>query len=111
MSALVAPSIRAGKYLLVFAWIVELCAASAGLLFAYLLLFVKNADPQDASNQVTLIIAAIPFVIVAIVELTKIPLVSACYFSTSRLAKLAFAFSLILVVCIYSKLHILPILQ
>ena len=67
MSTLVAPSIRAGKFLLVFAWIVEVCAAAVGFLFAYLTLIAKNPDPQDIGNQITLYIAAIPFVIVGLV--------------------------------------------
>jgi len=88
-----------GKFLYGFAWIVELCAASAGFLFAYLTL--TKIGQQDIGNQtpadIRLILATIPFVIVGIVELTKIPLVSACYLSPSRVTKYLFGLSLILV--------------
>jgi len=97
MSKLIEPSLRAGKFLIRFAWAVEICAASVGLLFAWLILFSKSADLQNTDNQIRLFVAAIPFVIVAIVELTKIPLASACYFSTTRLHKYVFAVSLLLV--------------
>ena len=97
MSSLVAPSVKTGKFLLRIAWIVEIIAASVGLLFAWLALFPNNVGPEDTNTKVTLIVSAIPFVIVAIVELTKIPLAAACYFTTSRIAKYVFGFSLILV--------------
>ena len=97
MSTLIAPSKKAGKFLLIFAWIVELSAASVGLLFAWLILYGKVSGMETTHDQLTVILAAIPFVIVAIVELTKIPLASACYFSTSRLHKYAFGISLLLV--------------
>ena len=88
-----------GKFLYAFAWIVELCAASAGFLFAYLTL--TKTGPQDIGNQtpsdIRLIVATIPFVIVGIVELTKIPLVSACYLTPSRVTKYLFGLSLVLV--------------
>jgi hypothetical protein len=88
-----------GKFLYWFAWIIELCAASAGFLFAYLTL--AKTGQQNMANQTTedihLILATIPFVIVGIVELTKIPLVSTCYLSTSRVSKYLFGLSLILV--------------
>ena len=97
MSALIEPSKRAGRFLLIFAWIVEICAASVGLLFAWLILFSKVSGLETTNDQLTVILAAIPFLIVAIVELTKIPLASACYFSTSPLHKYAFGISLLLV--------------
>jgi len=97
MSTLIEPSIKNGKFLYIFAWIIEICAASAGLIFAYLTLFGKINGPQDSGNQINLILAAIPFVIVGIVELTKIPLVAACYFATSRVVKYLFGLSLLLV--------------
>ena len=97
MTALIAPSKKAGRFLLVFAWIIEICAASVGLLFAWLTLNSKTSGLETTNDQLTVILAAIPFLIVAIVELTKIPLASACYFSTSLLHKYAFGISLLLV--------------
>ncbi len=97
MTALIAPSKKAGRFLLVFAWIIEICAASVGLLFAWLTLNSKTSGLETTNDQLTVILAAIPFLIVAIVELTKIPLASACYFSTSRLHKYVFGISLLLV--------------
>ena len=97
MTALIAPSKKAGRFLLIFAWIIEICAASVGLLFAWLTLYSKTSGLETTNDPLTVILAAIPFLIVAIVELTKIPLASACYFSTSLLHKYAFGISLLLV--------------
>ncbi len=97
MSALIEPSKRAGLFLLRFAWTVEICAASVGLLFAWLILFSKVSGIGTTNDQLTVILAAIPFLIVALVELTKIPLVKAYYFSTSPIHKFVFLFSLLLV--------------
>jgi hypothetical protein len=97
VSGIIAPSVKTGKFLLRVAWGVEICAASFGLLFSWITLFPNNIVSLDPNTQATAIIAAMPFVIVAIVELTKIPLATACYFTTSRVARYAFAFSLLLV--------------
>jgi hypothetical protein len=102
MSTSIEPRVKAGKFLLKLAWFIEIGAALVGLALAWFILFaqienIKNPDGSlSTKDQIIVFVAAIPFVIIAIVELTKIPLATACYFSTSRLAKYVFGFSLFL---------------
>jgi len=87
----------AGK-LLIAAWCIEIIAASMGLFFAVSRM-LPALDGTFASS-LTGFQGALPFVAVAIVELTKIPLAYACYESNDRRWKFLFGFSLAAVVFI-----------
>ena len=87
----------AGK-LLIAAWCIEIIAASMGLFFAVSRM-LPALDGTFASS-LTGFQGALPFVAVAIVELTKIPLAYACYESNDRRWKFLFGFSLTAVVFI-----------
>ncbi len=70
-----------------FAWAVEILAASIGLLIAVLVIIstqqsVSNMDESgsnSASHIMNAFLGGLPFIVVAAVELTKIPLATACY--------------------------------
>ena len=99
MSTSTEPRIKAGEFLYKFAWAVEFLAAGIGLSLAWLFLFIQvDLLKQDGSlspnDWMLVFVAAIPFLMVAIIELTKIPMVFACYFSTSRLGKYLFGITL-----------------
>lgn len=87
----------AGK-LLIAAWCIEIIAASMGLFFA--ISRMLPALDGTFSSSLTGFQGALPFVAVAIVELTKIPLAYACYESNDRRWKFLFGFSLAAVVFI-----------
>lgn len=87
----------AGK-LLIAAWCIEIIAASMGLFFAVSRM-LPALDGTFASS-LTGFQGALPFVAVAIVELTKIPLAYACYESNDRRWKFLFGLSLAAVVFI-----------
>ena len=48
-----------------------------------------------ASGYMNVFLGGLPFIVVAMVELTKIPLATACYIATNRAWKTAFAVALI----------------
>ena len=89
-----------GNYLFWFAWGIEIGAACVGLALAWYFLAIqldlsRNPDGSWSTNDWLLaFVAGIPFVMVAVVELTKIPFAYACYLSTSRMAKYVFASAL-----------------
>jgi hypothetical protein len=87
----------AGK-LLIAAWCIEIIAASMGLFFA--VSRILPALDGTFANSLTGFQGALPFVAVAIVELTKIPLAYACYETNDRRWKFLFGFSLAAVVFI-----------
>ena len=94
--------VKAGMFLYRFAWSVELLAAAVGLSLAWLFLFIQvDIQKQDGNlspnDWMLAFVAAIPFVMVAVIELTKIPLAFACYLSTSRMAKYLFGITLFLI--------------
>ena len=78
---------KVGRRLISFAWAVEVLAASVGLLIAALTAFQIHQEiiaeegvlPPSAITNIAL--GALPFVMVAVVELTKIPLATAFYSS------------------------------
>tara|TARA_B100000315_G_scaffold259324_1_gene314916 strand:- start:827 stop:2767 length:1941 start_codon:yes stop_codon:yes gene_type:complete len=93
---------RIGKQLYVAAWIVEIAAASLGLALGFLnLALAKKGLLSDhttlaSSDNVRIFLAGLPFLVVAVVELMKIPIAATCYFSVTKRAKWIFGFSLLL---------------
>jgi len=100
MPALIEDRRKAGRFLYRLAWCVEIGAASIGLALAWYFLYIqldlsRSPDGSLSTNDLLLaFVAAIPFVMVAVVELTKIPFAYACYLSTSRMARYVFTSAL-----------------
>lgn len=93
---------RIGKSLIVFAWAVEICAVIIG--FAISIMQGITSFEELKSNKDGLLgfgdytnvfIAMMPFLMVAIVEITKIPFVGATYKTSHRKWKFVFAVSLL----------------
>ncbi len=93
--------ISSGKKLLRFAWIIEIIAAFIGLMIAWLmgyetyLNYVSETGSFPAVHLFDLILAALPFVMVASVELLKIPFCKLIYLNNSF--KIRFFFTIILI--------------
>lgn len=70
-----------GSRLFVFAWAVEILAASLGLIIAIFVAYdAYSQSPLDAGNrELNAVMGALPFLLIAIIELTKIPLASGLY--------------------------------
>lgn len=70
-----------GKSLLKTAWAVEILAASLGLLIAFFVAYdayLKNPQ-KDTSAVLNAALGALPFILIAIIEPTKIPLAGGLY--------------------------------
>ena len=70
-----------GRKLFVAAWAVEIMAASLGLLIAGFVAFdAYSQNPDESGNGLlNAITGALPFALIAVIELTKIPLASGLY--------------------------------
>ena len=94
------PRAKLGQQLYSFAWAFEICAVLIGLAIALMQgysSFDEMKEYNTNSDFVTgtnIFIAAMPFVMVALVEITKIPFVGAFYQSKRLLWKLIFGFTL-----------------
>jgi len=94
------PKVKLGQQLYHFAWAFEICAVLIGLAIALMQgysSFDEMKEYNTNSDFVTstnIFIAAMPFVMVALVEITKIPFVGAFYQSKRFLWKLIFGFTL-----------------
>jgi hypothetical protein len=95
---------RVGKLLYRFAWVIEVFAVSIGLGIAVMQLatsFTELNNGKDGAlgfgDWTNIIIAAIPFLMVAAVEITKIPFTDAFYKTTHRVWKVVFLISLIII--------------
>ena len=100
--------LRVSKFLYVFAWAFEIVAVVIGLAIA-LATVMSNLQSVQAtrgssvlsfSEIVNTIIAALPFVMVSMVEATKIPLTEALYETTARFWKLMLGAAMAFVVLI-----------
>jgi hypothetical protein len=96
---------RVGKNLTRAAWSIEVIAALVGLFIALATgyatreeLLARSSSGMDAGAWLAVIIGSLPFVMVAIVELTKIPLATAAFFAQSIFWRAAFSIALILLV-------------
>lgn len=95
-----------GRRLIHFAWGVEVVAATIGIIIAAFIIFAtrdqiislgESAGPQ---LYMSMFLGGLPFIVVAIVELTKIPLAHAAYLSDSRLWRVVLAFGLLLLMVV-----------
>ena len=95
---------RYGRALIRTAWGLEIVAAAIGLFIALATAFATHAEILAERTQIgaaewmTIFIGALPFVMVAIVELMKIPLATAFYLSEARLWRLVFFVALVLLI-------------
>ncbi len=88
--------LRVSKFLYVFAWAFEIVAVIVGLAIALATVMSNLQSVQATRGSTTLnfseitntIIAALPFIMVSMVEATKIPLTEAFYETTARSWKL-----------------------
>ena len=82
-----------GRYLLGAAWLLEVIAASIGLLIAIILILQGQETLREVAGEITssmrysVYISGLPFVMSAVVELMKIPIVTLVYHSKSLLWK------------------------
>ena len=90
-----------GRRLIYFAWGVEIIAASIGLAIAALIILATHQRIADSESELPalgymeMFLGGLPFIVVAMVELTKIPLATACYTAVNRWWKTAFGVALI----------------
>ncbi|MDB4004417.1 hypothetical protein N9513_08120 [Gammaproteobacteria bacterium] len=89
-----------GRWLLGAAWLLEVIAACIGLLIAGILILqgyeglVSDGGQIPSSMKYSVLIGGLPFVMSAIVELMKIPIVTLVYHSQSLLWKSVFVIAL-----------------
>ena len=95
-----------GKKLIYFAWGIEILVALVGLTMAMLFFFSKgqsgiSADDtelmKDVGKNLDNYIVGLAFVVVAVMELTKIPLATACYYAAKWTWRTIFIVALIAV--------------
>lgn len=96
-----------GKFLRRFAWAFEIAAVTIGLAISIATMMANfeemNSYRDDGLNWgdwANIFIAAIPFVMVAMVEITKIPLVGVFYKASSNLWRWVFGLCLLFVAAI-----------
>jgi hypothetical protein len=83
---------KIGKQLLIAAWSVEVLAATIGLLIAVLVILgtqqAIGESGVDGRSHIAgfmnAFLGGLPFIVIAAVELTKIPLATACYHAENR---------------------------
>ena len=91
---------RGAKWLITIAWLVEICASSIGFYFAFVTatgtrkFLEENQDILLGGIDDNVRLAMLPFIIVGLVELTKIPLAYAAYHTRARLWRIVFIFTL-----------------
>ena len=96
-----------GKTLIKFAWTIEIIVATVGLTIAAFLYMRALDGSEDVSMATTWtekltenidgVIVSLAFVVVSIVELTKIPLATAFYYAAKARWKITFIVALILI--------------
>lgn len=95
---------KLSKTLYVFAWIIEILAVCVGLTIAIMMMMASFTESMAIAGKdfgimqlSNIVIAGLPFIMVAVTELTKIPFAQASYYTTSKTWKTIFAFALILI--------------
>lgn len=94
---------KISKHLLKFAWTIEIFAVAIGLAIAIMQGLTSFKEIHETNDSVgfgswaNILIAVLPFVMVAIVELTKIPFVQAFYKSKLLRWKIIFGTSLLFI--------------
>ena len=70
-----------GKRLYITAWAVEILAALLGLCIAFFMAYdaYYTSEDKDFSTTINAILGALPFILIAIIEPTKIPLAGGLY--------------------------------
>jgi hypothetical protein len=97
---------RYGRVLTWAAWGIEIIAAAIGLFIALATIFVthdeilKEQSFVDARAWLNIFISGLPFFMVAIVELMKIPLATAFYLAQSRIWRWIFLTALLLLIAV-----------
>ena len=97
---------KLGGWLVRFAWGVECVAATIGLILAAFLIVntraqtLSSGGAEDASLYFSMFLGGLPFIVVAMAELTKIPLAHAAYLPKGIAWKLVFAIGLTLLMVI-----------
>lgn len=99
--------ILVGKFLYKFAWIIEVFAIIIGLAIALMTMTSSFTEMQQYAEgglgfgeYTNIFIAAIPFIMVSVVEATKIPFVEAYYKTTKLKWKIIFGVSLLFIAII-----------
>jgi len=99
--------LKVGKYLYRFAWIIEIFAIIIGLAIALMTMTSSFTEMKkysinglNLSDYTSIFIAAVPFLMVAVVEATKIPFVEAYYKTTQLKWKIVFGISLLFIALI-----------
>ncbi|MGS0681838.1 hypothetical protein ACVBIL_11795 [Shewanella sp. 125m-7] len=96
-----------GRFLYRFAWVIEVFAVLMGVAIALMSMVTSFTEVQLYQNgkmgfgdYTNVFIAAVPFLMVAVVEATKIPFVEAFYHTSRVLWKVVFGFSLLFIALI-----------
>lgn len=97
---------RVGQTLLIFAWAEEILAATVGLTIAIVTVMAIHTEreatgtPLSIMTQTNFVLGALPFIMVAIVELVKIPMATAAYHSAKLRWRIFFSASLLFLIFI-----------
>jgi len=89
-----------GRQLYIFAWAFEICAVLIGLAIAFMQGYASFEEMEEYNTNsgfftnTNIFIAAMPFLMVALVELTKIPFVGAFYQAKSLVWRIVFGLTL-----------------
>ena len=70
-----------GKKLMITAWAVEIMAATIGLIIAFTMAYdaYSNAEIKNVNTSINALLGALPFLLIAVIEPTKIPLAGGLY--------------------------------
>ena len=102
-SALILEKKKSGKNLYIFAWVIEIIAAFIGLMIAWSMgfqtyqFYVNEYGSFPMIHLFDLLLAALPFLMVASVELLKIPFCKLVYLNKSFKIRVLFSIVLVLV--------------
>lgn len=97
---------KIGARLINFAWGVEIVAATIGVIIAvFIILSTRDqimglGEPDGPQLYMSMFLGGLPFIVVAIVELTKIPLVHATYLAESFFWRIALSIGLMLLMVV-----------
>ena len=92
---------RWGKYLIRMAWVIEANAALLGLIIAWSMGFqtyetlIENDREFSTANLFDVVLAGLPFIMVAAVEILKIPLCFIVYINTKLKVRIIFGIVLV----------------
>lgn len=97
---------RVGGNLIKFAWAVEILAVSIGFLISIVVAYSvyeqlnRNGAEMSAGNLSAIFVAGLPFLLVAVVEASKIPIATAMMYARHFAWRMAFLFGVILLATI-----------